>query len=149
MESSYNLNIHSAEVPPDGNILRCGSVDTGVGAFVVFYQNSKVVQQTKAESTLELSTPYAHGAVYHKGTGLLFARGYFTILVLKYSSGANKRGELKLVDKISLEKYYEEPNHNEDRDDEDGKHDMYPIDGDPNNIFVTTGEHVFILNVKG
>lgn len=145
MESTFDLNIHSAEVLPDGNVLVCGSRADGV--FGVLYPDGTKVQAYK-NTTWEWGTTFAHGAVYHKGTGYLFAGGYLKILVIQYSSGANGRGVLKVVNTISLDKYYDEPNHNEGAAIEDGIHDMYPVDGEPDNIFVSTGEHVFTLNVK-
>lgn len=143
---TYNINIHSAEVLPDGNVVVAGSASWGI--FGVLYPDGSKVNQAYADTTWESGAPYAHGVVYHKGTGLLFAGGYLTILVIQYSSGSNGRGVLKVINKISLNSYYDEPNKNEDANTEDGIHDMYPVDGDPDSIFVTTGEHVFTFNVK-
>lgn len=146
MESSFNLNLHAVEVLPDGNVLIGGSLQNGV--FGVLYPDGNNVIQKKDDTTWEWGAPYAHGAVYHKGTKLLYAGGYLTMLVIKYESGENKRGVLKVIKTISMDPYYDEPNHKEDANNEDGIHDIYPVDGDPDSLFVTTGEHVFLFNVK-
>lgn len=140
-----NLNLHSAEVMPDGNIVVAASLTNG--AFGVLYQDGKV-NQSQSATTWERGAPYGHGAVYHRGTGLLFAGGYLTILVIKYESGTDRRGVLKVIRKIPMQSYYDEPNKNEDANTEDGIHDMYQVDGEPDKIFVSTGEHLFTLDVK-
>jgi hypothetical protein len=55
---------------------------------------------------------------------------------------------MKIIKTISMDKYYDEPNHKEDANTEDGIHDMYPVDGDPDRLFVSTGEHAFFFNLK-
>lgn len=144
LDSNKWINVHSAEVMPDGNVVVAGSVDEGI--FAVLFRDDKNVTQA-ANETVSAHAPFGHGLVYDKARNRLYAAGYLTFLVIEYKSGKHKRGELKVTKTIPLSYLYEEKNKNEDANYEDGVHDLYPVDGSDDTLWLTTGERVFTINI--
>lgn len=145
METSFYINVHSAEVLPDGNVIVAGSMSDGI--FVVLYPDGANVNQAQADS-VSAKAPFGHGLVYDKTRSRLYAVGYLTFLALQYSSGTDKRGSLTVLKTVPLSNIYDEANKNEDANVEDGAHDLYPVDGSADTLWLTTGEHVFQINVN-
>lgn len=145
LDTSFYINVHSAEVLPDGNVVVAGSLQSGI--FVVLYPDGANLVQTQAQSVIA-TAPFGHGLVYDKSKNRLYAAGYLTFLVLTYSSGSNRRGVLAIEKTISLTSIYDEPNKNENANYEDGVHDLYPVDGSSDTLWLTTGEHVYTINTK-
>lgn len=145
LETSFYINVHSAEALPDGNVVVAGSMSNGI--FAVLYPNDTNVIQPIAE-TVTAKAPFGHGIVYDKVKCRIYAAGYLTFLVLEYMSGKNKRGVLNVLKTVPLAYLYDETNKNEDANYEDGVHDLYPVDGSSDTLWLTTGEHVFKINIR-
>jgi hypothetical protein len=140
-----NLNIHSAEVLPDGNVVVAGSISQGT--YSILYPNGSTVNQDFSQTVSRTNGRYAHAVVYDKVRKRLYAAGYLTFLALEYSSGRDGRGAFKVINEFSLTNLYDTADKNEDDNNEDGVHDMYPVDGTTDTLFISTGEHVFTVNV--
>lgn len=144
IETEHWINIHSAEVLPDGNVVVAGSLNDGI--FLVLYPDGQNVIQ-EMDQTVSTKAQFGHSLVYDVTRKLLYAAGYLKFFALEYSSGDDGRGVLNVVQNISLENIYDEQNKNEDANFEDGVHDLYPVDGSTDTLWLTTGEHVFTINV--
>lgn len=77
LESSFYINVHSAEVLPDGNVVVAGSMQNGI--FVILYPDGSNVNQAQADS-VTASAPFGHGVVYDKSRNRLYAAGYLSFL---------------------------------------------------------------------
>lgn len=145
LDTTKWINVHSAEVLPDGNVVVAGSISDGI--FAILYRDGDNVTQLAAQ-TVSAYAPFGHSLVYDKARNKLYAAGYLTFLVLEYKSTSDGRGALKVAKKLSLTHLYDEENKNEDANYEDGVHDLYPVDGSTDKLYLTTGEHVYVLNVQ-
>lgn len=132
------IGTHSAEILPDGTVVVVGTYD------IYFLKQSKSVCQLRNE-TMSYPIQFGHGITYDKKRNKLYVLGYLKLEVFDLN---NPSGIAIRENPVSLENFYYSPDHNEDVHLADGGHDLYPIEGFEDNLFLTTGERVYVYNVS-
>lgn len=131
----YVTNVHSAEVMPDGNVIIVDSK----GPIIILRNDSKVEKQPWKDSVWYLLYK-PHGIYYDRKREVLYVLEYSALYAYKYTETKNKKGNLALLHFTNLTlDYYPVDNEKNYQ----GGHDLYPIDGSKDLLYVTTGEHVY------
>lgn len=147
--SGANLDIHSAEVLPDGNVaLACST--TNLLVILSPPPSDNTTSPQPFDQSVKYSIPFAHGVVWDKQRKKLLVLGYLNVYIFDYIRPPSNKEliDLKLVSTVSFDNFYLSPDHNETAESEDGGHDLYPIDGQTDMLFLTTGERVHVFNAN-
>ncbi|MBU6494399.1 MAG: hypothetical protein KGQ45_16655 [Burkholderiales bacterium] len=148
-DGADSMNVHSAEVLPDGNVVIADS--NGYLYLLAKPGDARDVHQPMAQSKwYELD--FAHGVVWDQRSERLYALGHDKIAVFAYRAGATPAASaLVLQTTFDIGRYYERCQRYpavcpEDGNWKDGGHDLYPVPG-TRKLFVTTGERVFTFDL--
>lgn len=132
------IGTHSAEVLPDASV-------AVVGTYEIFFLKYTPNECQLRNETTSFSIQFGHGVAYDRKRNKLYVLTYLSLEVFDLS---DIRGIPRKEDPISLGKFYYSPDHNENVHIADGGHDLYPLAGYEDILFLTTGERVFVYNAS-
>lgn len=150
--TGYSMNIHSAEVLPDGNVV---AADSSGWLGLLYADGDPTVDantRQPSDSTQWYELTFAHGVVYSQRAGGLWGLGYLDLVLYRYQQGDTPAGStLDVAADFGFDGDYDRCVLYDECDEsgawEDGGHDLYPVTGSESSLWLTTGEHAFLFDM--